>query len=983
MAHSARLVSLFLVSLILTACGSSGGYNETQTPPEEKAKLSLEAPAHGSTHLNKDFVLTWNATENKGETDWGVTIYTTINEVKQTVMTLSTKARSYRPLQLSDNTTYTWKVEALNGEGDTVAVSDEWTFHTYPTRMLPFAGALDQGSYPDEFTQFNGAVYFTAYSPEFGQELWQKKGSSDAELAADIRVGDESSSPRELTVCGGRLYFTADDGVNGRELWMVDTTGAAPVLTMVEIVTDENEGSAPYALTAVGGALYFSARDSVDSENTLWLLPEHSLEPVQVTMGSEALVYPDVGVEYNGSLYVSAVTETTGRELWRVTDAVGALLEISEGVASSDPKGFVAYDGNLFFRATKEGQGAELWVVEGESVPVLFKEIASGVISGAPDELTVSGDTLFFTAHTSPTGRELWKTNGSPAGTTLVKEIVDGVLGSQPRELTDSGGILYFTAKTDTEGFELWKSDGSAEGTTLVKDVLPGETGSSVNEIVSFGGNVAFRAEEGESGKELWQSGGEAYNTFRLKDIQPGIKGGYPEGLVPIDGTLWFGADDGIGGVELWQSDGTDAGTLRTDNINPYLDPGVGSVVKVGGKVVMVGTSGEYGRELFTIDDDGQVSVLYDIYQGYRGSKPGNLFVHDNLLYFAAEDPEKGNELWISDGTLFGTMPLKDVNPGAESSDPGFFTPFNGKVYFLAQVGTDWQLWETDGLSGGTQAVQSGGTPVTVGALAADLALAAGDARIFFRKGTALWTRDLNGALHEIGGVKNPTDLFPVSGSLLFSAETVGEEGPATLRLLPAKSSDVDPALQYNGGALFEPLHFFKTGGMIYFSAWQGEASKRHLYRFSTSDVTVSLVTDISGQPLLWPEELCGEDGQLWFVAGPVTGRQIWKVPAEGDTAQTLASTASGNVTGKPESLRTVEDALYFISTHPSQGKLCLYMARGTTIGPVLDIQNRPLLDAKHVFALDGFLFLTARNPDSLSAHPAQGVWLTSPPSFP
>ncbi|BCS96103.1 hypothetical protein DSLASN_17350 [Desulfoluna limicola] len=982
MADSARIVFLFLVSLIITACGSSGGSSGPQTPFEQGDKVGLEAPAHGSTLLNKDFALAWHASENQGETDWGVTIYTTINGTKQTVMTLSTKARTYRPLQLSDNTTYTWKVEALNGEGETVAVSDEWTFHTYPTRMLPFAGALDQGSDPGEFTKFDGAVYFTAYSPEFGRELWKKEGASDAKQVADIRGGDESSRPQELTVCKNRLYFTANDGVNGRELWMLDTTGADPVLTLVEIVTGESEGSAPYALTAMGGALYFSARESVDSENTLWLLPEDSSVPVQVTMESEALVHPDVGVAYNGCLYVSAVSETAGRELWRVTGAAGTLLEINEGGASSHPKGFAVYDGRLYFRATTEGLGAELWVVEGESSPVLLKEIAPGVVSGDPDELTVSGDTLFFTAYASSTGRELWMTNGSPAGTTLVKEIVDGVLGSQPRGLTDSGGGLYFMAKTDTEGVELWKSDGSVEGTILVQDILPGVTGSSVNEIVPFGDRVAFRAEEGEAGKELWMSGGEAYNTFRVKDIQAGAKGGYPETLVPIDDTLWFRADDGLGGVELWQSDGTEEGTFRTDNINPYLDPGVDGVVKVGGTVVMVGTSGEYGRELFTIDADGQVSVLYDIFEGYKGSSPDNLFVHGSLLYFAAEDGEKGTELWVSDGTPFGTKPLKDVNPGDVSGHPGYFTAFNGKVYFLAQVGVDWQVWETDGLSGGTQAVQSGGNPVTVGASAADLALAAGDTRLFFRKGEALWVREKSGAFLTIEGVKNPTDLFPVSGSLLFSAETEGEEGPATLMLLLGTTTDVEPFLKYNGQALRQPLHFFRAGDMIYFSAWQGESAKRSLYRFSSSNTSVSLVTDTAGQPLLRPEELCGEDGQLWFVAGPDTEREIWKVQAEGATAQSLASIAAGNATGEPESLRPVGDALYFMATHPSQGKPCLYMARGTTIGPVLDFQHRPLLDAKHAFALDGFLFLTAMNPDTITTQPVQGIWVTSPPSF-
>jgi ELWxxDGT repeat protein len=37
----------------------------------------------------------------------------------------------------------------------------------------------------------------------------------------------------------------------------------------------------------------------------------------------------------------------------------------------------------------------------------------------------------------------------------------------------------------------------------------------------------------------------------------------------------------------------------------------------------------------------------------------------DNTLYFAANDDRIGWELWKSDGSVQGTVLLKDINPGA------------------------------------------------------------------------------------------------------------------------------------------------------------------------------------------------------------------------------------------------------------------------------------------------------------------------------
>ena len=75
---------------------------------------------------------------------------------------------------------------------------------------------------PQQFTEVNGTLYFTANNGLTGEELWKSDGTSAGTvLVRDIRSGDgtSSSTPRYLTNVNGTLYFRADDGLTGTELW--------------------------------------------------------------------------------------------------------------------------------------------------------------------------------------------------------------------------------------------------------------------------------------------------------------------------------------------------------------------------------------------------------------------------------------------------------------------------------------------------------------------------------------------------------------------------------------------------------------------------------------------------------------------------------------------------------------------------------------------------------------------------------------------
>ena len=76
-------------------------------------------------------------------------------------------------------------------------------------------------------------------------------------MVKDINPGAASSSPEGLAVVNGRLYFRAFEPTAGTELWRSDGTAAGTTL-----VKDINPGvadSLPFSITALGGRAFFSA----------------------------------------------------------------------------------------------------------------------------------------------------------------------------------------------------------------------------------------------------------------------------------------------------------------------------------------------------------------------------------------------------------------------------------------------------------------------------------------------------------------------------------------------------------------------------------------------------------------------------------------------------------------------------------------------------------------------------------------------------
>jgi ELWxxDGT repeat protein len=151
--------------------------------------------------------------------------------------------------------------------------------------------------------------------------------------------------------------------------------------------------------------------------------------------------------------------------------------------------------------------------------------------------------------------------------------------------------------------------------------------------------------------------------------------------------------------------------TITVLDINPEgdsyaLDDDDTEAVAVGDLLLFAADDDTHGRDLYKSDGTVAGTVLVkDINPSFNAGVE-YMVAMGNTAYFRADNGTDGDELWKSDGTEAGTVMVKDINPSGNSFPRDLFV-VGSTIYFEATDGTNGEeLWKSDGTTAGTVMVK-------------------------------------------------------------------------------------------------------------------------------------------------------------------------------------------------------------------------------------------------------------------------------------
>lgn len=678
-----------------------------------------------------------------------------------------------------------------------------------------------------------------------GEELWRTNGTAAGTSKIIDLNTSRSSSPRHLhavtwkygstihewtffvplrsTNGAGQLWRTDGTAAGTRRLTSLSSTWGDPVHEIAHAV--DSQGRLTVWFTFYTGsfpktrhALYRMQFASPAANPTMALLTPPSLQlaassaPILAAVGERAYFAANGGLWTNtaSSLSVSRVTSLSsvaaptglfaapgisgsvffqassflGRELYRVVGTSASLVrDIHVGAASSNPYGFVASSRFVYFAATDAAHGTELWRTDGTAAGTqLVLDASPGTASGVPHDvaarsLDASTDLVVFAARHPQSGEEphVFREGGAKG---LLKNLFtpDGTQGSDPsRYFEHPSGEVWFTTRVNSSFDYLWRTDGTSAGTARVQGVL-----TSPTEIVSTDDwNGYFSAYHRNRGVELWVTDGKTAPKI-VKDLYPGRPGSNPRDLAVCAGRLFHAATDPDHGEELCRE-----GEHLFDLVPGKASSRPRDLVRAGNFLFFSASSATRGRELWAYQWRGKPGarpyLVRDIRPGAASSDPRSLVAFRNRVYFTADDGVHGRELWRSVGNGSQTILVKDVQPGAGSGVTGELYSTGNVLFFVGDDGTTGrELWLSNGFSGaGTRLVadmrpgSAGLDPKEITPVHFDRVAFVGDDGVH---GEELWlaTGTAGRRLDLVAGPtgSKPRGLFWSSDDLYFTAET-------------------------------------------------------------------------------------------------------------------------------------------------------------------------------------------------------------------
>lgn len=750
------------------------------------------------------------------------------------------------------------------------------------------------GSGANNFIDVNGTLFFTAFTREFGWELWKSDGTAQGTvLVKDISKGDKGYriNPDCAANFNGILIFAPRDDNNDEELWRSD--GSETGTYLIKNIKS-SYGSYPREFTVLGNKFFFSATPDTPFTGPQLFSSDgtevgtnifKSFAPEKLRITNYVAGVNNKNIIKVGNLIYFVVEGGGGYRLCR-TDGTQNGTYVIKTLSNIDYMTDV--NGVLYFSGSYSN-GKELWKSDGTANgTVQIKDIKVGSGDSDPRDLEVFNGILYFSATDETNQRQLWKSDGASNGTVRVKNFDYSSPGVS--NLKKAGNKLFFWAYGIGTGRELWQTDGTDAGTNIVKDITPGIESTVYNDtyygaqwMIEYNGVLYFNAidnhgvlnnENSINGEELYRSDGTEIGTYMVKDIYVGNGSSRPQEFIKFNNKLIFQAKDQNFGTELWQSDGTTNGTTVLKDIqkgteshftqrglsetifsvyNLYdveLKNYTGQLCKLGDKVIFNNNQISTGIEPYVSDGtEAGTFILGNLYFDKWYSFPERYTKAGNYVYFTADSYASGRELYKTDGTINGTQIVKDITPNGSSfngpplqpweyPNPEFFE-YNNNLIFSVDATSQKGLWKTDGTSSGTGFITNS-------------ALTSLNAKTIYSTQPEPFISPFNGQyIARLYGLTSGTNIYQFSGS----------------------APNVNPLFStYYGNPCVVGNTIFMAGG--------DNVTGSELFSYTPPNSTPQLVKNINPEPYYssTPQNLINYNNKVFFLANNGTnGIELWK----------------------------------------------------------------------------------------------------------
>ncbi len=773
----------------------------------------------------------------------------------------------------------------------------------------------------------------------------------DISMLADINTTDQGSRLSAIVTSGNHGFFTLENdpysaAYSPPTLWQTDgtSTGTAQVYS-----SQDGTPINVYELTDVDGTMFFNGCN-YSYDCGLWKsdgTPDGTMIVKEGTK-SGAWLYSEGLTNVSGELFFSAYVSDSAW-LWKSDGTESGTVPVKE-IRVDD--GAIGANGLLYFPSNQA-----LWKSDGtvEGTELIRDFGASGI-----SELTDVNGTVFFIAE-----NRLWKTDGTFDGTTLVKNTFNTPI-SNVVDLTNVAGTLYFQRNG-----VLWKSDGTNTGTKSVS--LNVEV---TGEIANFNGKAVFAGRTDVSGVELWQSDGTSAGTTLIADLAYGGADSSPRSLQAVGSTLYFVINQSQGD-ELWSTDGMENGTHKIEDLGSDLSVG-GPVASVNGNVLFPVFDAYYGIELWQSDGTLNGSSLFlNLTTTRNSSGPVNFTVHNDTLFFTADDGLHGVELWKYNAGYYAPELVQDINTklrpehgySTYSSSPNKLHSTSTGLYFATVANYDNYtiagLWKTDGDYYNTYQIDS-----CYYGLCNDLILGEINGNVLFssseyRNGDRNWlvqsydgqaVFNLGDAVQVLsysnGETVNDVLFFAcnyydsLSGATYYGELCRSDGTPAGTTLVQNINTYPD---EYGGDYGSYPDDFISAGGLLFFTA-QNDFGPRGLWKSSTYSAQQVTSTDVV--------QVISTGSHVFFVQQYDSGIfQLWGIDASDGIVQDPVQLTSF-LYGSVGNLVNADGVLYFTAFDDSG--LQLWKSDGTLAG-TMRVTNLPgVLAINDICAMDGVVLFTA-----------------------